>query len=216
MKICKKSHKAIKVFVTIFVTIFLIFCYFHFYVNPQICKANIAKIKSLTIEIENGAIANTLQQNDYDDLLTIKTDLDGNVTLMQVNSQNVNKLNNNILTDIQTHLNSQTKIECLVPLGNFSGVPIFSGIGPNISLNVIPIGNVTTKYNSQFYSVGINQSIHKIYLQIQIEVCILLPAYTQNVAVSNQVLVAESVIVGKIPNTYLNTENLTNALNLIP
>lgn len=216
MKICKSSSKKTKVIFAIFVAIFLIFCYFEFYVNPQICSANISKIKGTTIQIENEAISKTLQNNDYDDLIAVKTDSDGNVAYMQVNSNNVNKLNADILTKVQSNLNSQSQITCMVPLGNFSGVPVLSGIGPNVRLKVVPIGNVQTKYVSQFFSVGINQSLHKIMLQIQVEVCILLPAYTQNIIVSNQVVVAESVIVGKIPSTYLNTDNLTNALNLIP
>ena len=101
-------------------------------------------------------------------------------------------------------------------MGNFSGIPTLSGIGPLIKLNIIPISNVNTKYNSQFVSVGINQSYHKIYINISVEVCILLPLYTHNVVVKNQVLVAETIIVGEVPTTYLNTDNLTNALNLIP
>lgn len=217
MKNCKnKKKKRIKILIIIAIIFLLIFGYFNFYVNPTICKANTEKIKSSTISIVDSAIYNTLEKNDYDDLISISKDSSGKIVLMQVNSKNANKLNNDIVKDIQSQLNSTTQINCFVPLGNFSGIPSLSGIGPNIRLNIVPIGNVHTSYNSQFISVGINQSFHKIYINISVEVCILLPLYTQNVVVKNQVLVAETIIVGEVPTTYLNTDNLTNALNLIP
>ena len=182
----------------------------------MICEANKAKIKSSTISVVDAAIGNTISQNDYNDLVSITKDNDGKIVMMQVNSLNANKLNNNIVSDIQQKLNSSSKINCFVPIGNFSGIPILSGIGPNINLKIVPIGNVNTKFKSQFISVGINQSFHKIFINISVEVCVLLPLYTQNIIVSNQVLVAETVIIGEVPTTYLNTDNLTNALNLIP
>ena len=200
----------------ILIVFLLIFGYFNFYVNPTICKANTEKVKSTTIGLIDEAIYNTIAQNDYDDLVTISKDNNDKIVLMQINSKNANKLNNDLVSDIQSKLNDTKKIDFSVPMGNFSGIPTLSGIGPAIKLNIIPIGNVHTKYNSQFVSVGINQSYHKIYINISVEVCILLPLYTHNVVVKNQVLVAETIIVGEVPTTYLNTDNLTNALNLIP
>lgn len=217
MKNCKsKKKKRIKILIVIVIIFLLIFGYFNFYVNPTICKAHTEKVKSTTIGLIDEAIYNTISQNDYDDLVTISKDSNGKIVMMQVNSKNANKLNNDIVTDIQTKLNSTEKIELSLPLGNFSGIPTLSGIGPLISLNIVPIGNVHTNYNSQFVSVGINQSYHKIYINIAVEVCILLPLYSHNVVVKNQVLVTETIIVGEVPATYLNTDNLTNALNLIP
>ena len=194
----------------------LVFSYFNFYVHPQIFEASKAKIKSSTVTIMDSSIYSTLQNNDYDDLISITKDDTGKIVLMQVNSKNVNKLNNELVNDIQNTLNNQNVIKCSIPIGNFSGLPTLSGFGPNINLKIVPIGSVHTKFNSQFVSVGINQSFHKIYINLSIEVCLLLPLYTQTLTVFNQVLVAESIIVGEVPATYLNTDNLTNALNLIP
>ena len=212
----KKKKKWVKPLVILLIIFALIFSYFHFYVNPQIVSTNIASIKAYTVGILNTATSKTIVCNDYDNLITIEKDSDGNVTLLQVNSLYVNKLNNDIMTSVQNALNESAFIDYKLPLGSFLGIPILSGIGPKVPLNIVPIGNVNTRYRSQIAGLSINQSYHKIYLTMSVDVCIVLPFYTQNVTISSQILIGENIIVGKIPNTYLNTDNLTNALNLIP
>lgn len=219
MKKCRKFTKKrrhFKVLVIFLIVFIAIFSYFHFYVNPLIVSTNITSIKSNTVEILNEATYQTISGNDYDNLISITKDEDGNVTLLQVNSAYVNKLNNDMLSTIQNKLKEQNLLNYKLPLGSFLGIPILNGIGPQVDLKIVPIGNVTTKYNSQIASLSINQSYHKIYLSISVEICVVLPLYTQNVKVNNQILIGENIIVGKIPSTYLNTDNLTNALNLIP
>lgn len=215
---CKisKKKRTLKILVSVLIVLVLIFLYFHLYVYPQIVAINVAKIKSNTIEVLNSATSKTISSNDYSNLITISKDDDGNITMLSVNAQNVNKLNNDIMTEIQEVLSNRTVLNYNIPIGQFSGLPLLGGVGPNVSLKIMPIGNVNTTYKSQIASLSVNQSYHKIYLTLKIEICIVLPLYTQNIEVSNQLLVAENIIVGKIPSTYLNTDNLTNALNLIP
>lgn len=190
--------------------------YFHFLVSPQIVSANISQIKSKAVNIMNTTTSQTIASSGYDNLVTIHRDNENNITLLEVNSKNVNKLNNDILTNVQNELDSGRMLEYNLPLGTFSGLPILSGIGPDINLKISQIGNVKSKFNSQITSLSINQSFHKIYLTISIDVCIFLPLYTQNVTITNNILIAESIIVGKIPNTYLNSDSFTTALNLLP
>ena len=215
-----KKRKKIRIFIKFLIILVIImtilFSFSHFYVNPQIVANNKARIKSYSIDIINNAVNQTIINNDYDDLITILKDGDGNITLLQVNSKNVNKLNNNIMTLVQNKLSEKDVLNYSLPIGSFSGIPALNGVGPNVSLKILPVGSVNTKYNSQIASLSINQSYHKIYITINITVCIFLPLYTQNIDISSQILVAENLIVGKIPATYLNTDNLTNALNLIP
>ena len=216
MKVCKKNHKKLKVFLIVVVIFVLIFSYFNFYVNPQIISANTAKIKSHAIDVINSSISSTISQNNYDDLVNISKNSDGDIVLIEINSKNVNILTNNIMTNIQSKLDEDEILNYALPLGTFSGIPSLAGIGPKISLKIVPIGNVQTEYRSSIVGLSINQSYHKIYINIKISVTVVLPLYTQTIDVTNQVLVAETILVGKIPNTYLNTDNLTNALNLIP
>ena len=215
---CKKKKKNIKlkIFITIGIIAIAIFCYFDFHVNPQIINANLAQIKSVSTHIINTGVQHTIQNNQYEDLMNIQKDNNNKVTLITVNSKNVNQLNSSIISITQQKLEEEQNLQINVPLGNFSGIPILNGLGSNVAIKLTPIGSVTTKFVSQFSSVGINQTIHKIYINITATVCVLLPLYTQNINVTSQILVGECIIVGEIPNVYLNTDNLTNALNLIP
>lgn len=212
----KKKHIKLKIFIAIALVVIAIVCYFDFYVNPQIVNANIAHIKAKTTSIINSGVQHTLQNSNYNDLISIQKDSNNKVSYITVNSNNVNILNTNIVSATQQKLEEQKSMQIEVPLGTFSGIPILNGIGSNVTIKLTPVGSVNTKFVSQFYSVGINQSIHKIYINITTTICVLLPLYTQNIDVTTQVLVAECVVVGEIPNVYLNTDNLTNALNLIP
>lgn len=215
-----KKHKKMgfwtKFLIISIILIVLMIAFFSLYVNPQIVESNKSTIKSYTVNLINNAIRETLQNNDYDDLINISRDSQNNITLLQVNAKNVNHLNNEILTIIQNKLNEKDILNYSLPLGTFSGIPALAGIGPAVNLKIVPIGSVNTKFRSQISSLSINQSYHKIYINITTSICIFLPLYTHNIEVSSQVLVAENLIVGQIPSTYLNTDNLTNALNLIP
>ena len=212
----KKTRKAIKIVVWILLPIIAVSCYFEFYVNPQIVVANMSQIKNVATQTINDGIKDTIKQNNYDDLMNIEKDSDNKVSLISVNSGNVNKLNTDIIYTTQNHFKNIENMQIEIPIGTFTGIPILNGYGKNVLIKIVPIGTVNTKFISKFYSVGINQSCHKIFINVTISVNVLLPLYTQNVEVTSQVLLGECVIVGEIPNVYLNTDNLTNALNLIP
>lgn len=93
--------------------------------------------------------------------------------------------------------------------GSFTGVKLLSGRGPAIKIKISSNGNVKTDLRSEFISKGINQTLHRIYLQVDCEVSILTPFKNIDKSISNQILIAENVIVGEIPGTYYNLEGLS-------
>lgn len=101
--------------------------------------------------------------------------------------------------------------------GSFSGFKLLAGKGPGIPIRISTIGNVETDLKSEFTSQGINQTMHRVYLQVVCEVSILTPYEDITQKITNQVLIAENVIVGKIPNTYYNLEgiNTNSAIDVI-
>ena len=95
--------------------------------------------------------------------------------------------------------------------GSFTGFKLLSGKGPGVPIRISSIGNVETDLRSEFTSQGINQTLHRVYLQIECEVSILTPYKDITEKITNQVLIAENVIVGKIPNTYYNLEGISGS-----
>ena len=214
----KKRRKRIIWLTIIILLVVGIFAYFNNYVNPMIVQTNIAVIKAKTNDIINSSVATSLNSQDlYDDLISIKYDTDGNIASISANSFNANKINNQILTDCQNKLSNTTDLSFYVSLGCFSGVPLLNNIGPKIKIKMLPIGNIQSSFKSNFTGVGINQTYHTISLNYTINVSVLLPGFDKNVTVSSQILIGESIIVGKVPQVYFGSNNtLNNQLNLIP
>ena len=103
-----------------------------------------------------------------------------------------------------------------INIGTFSGIPFFIGRGPAITLKLVPIGAVSSNFVSNFDSVGINMTKHTLYLYINVHVSIVLPIKSYEIYSTNQVMLAESIIVGKVPEVYLNGGSLGESLNLVP
>lgn len=99
-----------------------------------------------------------------------------------------------------------SKLQC----GSFTGFKLLAGKGPGVPIRISSIGNIETDLRSEFSAQGINQTLHRVYLQVICEVSVLTPFKDISEKITNQVLIAENVIVGKIPNTYYNLNGLDN------
>ena len=113
-------------------------------------------------------------------------------------------------------LNELVKSPITISLGAFTGIPIFSGLGPKIPINIYPYGDIGCVFESRFVSAGINQTQHKIYLNVSCIINVILPFNHLKVNTSSEVLICESVIIGEIPDTYLKSNTLNEMLNLVP
>lgn len=92
--------------------------------------------------------------------------------------------------------------------GSFTGFKMLAGRGPGVKITISSIGDVETDLRSEFTSQGINQTLHRVYLQVKCQVNILTPFDNISREITNQVLLMENVIVGNIPNTYYNLEGM--------
>lgn len=138
--------------------------------------------------------------------------------MINANILTINEITSNVSKYIQEAIDNTEKSKISVPLGSFMGVQFLSGEGPNINIDIASVGNIDTELRSEFIAQGINQTLHRIYLQVDCEVAILIPFETLNQEISNQVLLIENVIIGQIPDNYYNFEGIqdqTEALEVI-
>lgn len=133
----------------------------------------------------------------------------GNIQMISANVVPINEIISDIAVKIQEELNKVENSNFKITMGSFTGSKLLSGKGPEIEIKMNIIGNLDTNLKSEFLEAGINQTIHKIYLQIKCEVIILTPFNTIEEKIINQVLLAESVIIGTIPNTYYNLKGIS-------
>ena len=175
------------------------------------------KAKSIATIISNNEATNVMKDHTYDELFTIEKDNDGNITMIKSNVIQINEIISDVAVKIQNSINERGKENIKITIGSFTGSKLLSGRGPGIPIKISSIGNVETDLRSEFSAQGINQTLHRVYLQVDCEVSILTPYNTISEKVSNQVLLIENVIVGKIPNTYYNLDGIdsNNALDII-
>lgn len=139
----------------------------------------------------------------------------GNIQMISANIFVIDEITSDIALFIQKGLEESESSEMKLSLGSFTGIKILAGMGPEIKIKVSSTGKVNTDVRSEFISQGINQTIHRVYLQIDCIVNILTPFETIEKEIGNQVLLIENVIIGKIPNTYYHLEGIEGNQDLL-
>lgn len=171
---------------------------------PTLIEITQAKVSAQTVLVVNEAVSTAMVQcTDTSQLLSIERDADGNVVLLTSNTTEVNKLARYTAILSQQRLDQLAKEEIEIPFGTISGIPLFSEMGPDITITVTPIGAVNCTFTSTFESVGINQTLHRMYINVSCKIDLIIPTAHHTIYPNIPILVSESVIVGKVPTTYL-------------
>ena len=211
----RKKSFVIKLTIVIFLIIFLM--YYFFVVSPIIKTYTSAETRAVTEEAINRAVSNVINQSlKYDSLIDISYTASGDIASFTANQFEINSISREIVEQAQIEMQTLGDEGLNINLGTFSGIPFLIGRGPIINLKLTPIGAVSSSFESTFESVGINMTKHTLYLYINVHVNIVLPIKSYDIYTSNQVLLAESIIIGKVPEVYLNGGSLGEALNLVP
>lgn len=183
-------------------------------IMQQQCR-NMAK--SIATKVSNNEATEVMKKYNYDDLLIVTKDENGNIKMVGTNVITVNEIISDIPVHIQEALEKSENNNFSIRLGSFLGSNLFAGRGPNVNIKMEVTGNLDTELKSEFVAAGINQTLHKIYLEIKCSVVILTPFETMEEQIVNQVLLAEGLIVGEVPNSYYNLEgmNTDKAIDII-
>ena len=196
---------------------FLAFFYFQRNVTRVLISISEATMRASTTVAVNDAVYYTLSDEiRYEDLVTITRDIEGEIVAVAANPLKINKIARDTASISQSNLKNLSLNGIPVPLGALTGIEAFAGLGPSIHFRIIPVSSVSCGFSSSFESVGINQTKHSIYLNVIADISIVMPSRTENFAVVTDILVGESVIVGAIPDTYLQSDIFGNKPDLSP
>ena len=167
---------------------------------------NAAKIK--TASVINSIVLKEVGSNavTYESLIHVDRDDSGKVLSITTDIVKMNQLKSRIITEVQQTLNGNIKSCVDIPLGTLVGGHLFYGRGPNVNLRLTLSGDVAAEFKGSFTSAGINQTRHQIYLNVCTDVYSFLPGFSAATKVNTDVLVAETVIVGTVPDMMLNTK----------
>lgn len=165
------------------------------------------QVKNTTSDLTNDAIAKQIAAGDiqYDRIVFFEKDLNGRITALKTNMSEVNRLKTDILNIINDEILALDHSDIGIPLGSLFFPEIFSGKGPAIPVRILSIRNSDANFVSHFSQAGINQTQHRLNMEVCIDVAVLVLGQTSSFTMSSEVVVAETIIVGDVPQTFLQT-----------
>jgi sporulation protein YunB len=179
-----------------------VFMIFERNVKPALVAIAESKARIIAIEAITGAIESEIVQSvKYQDLMFIHKDSQGRPVLIQPNTIEVSRLAARTTDHVKKTLQSLEDEEIWIPLGQVFGSNLLANMGPRIKITVLPIGTVTVNLINDMEEAGINQTLHKIMLEVKAGVKIVIPLVVAETEVQHQVLLSQAVIVGEVPNT---------------
>lgn len=173
--------------------------------RPILEAAARAKVSNVVTRTLDGAISDYVAEQGlgYRDLIRMETDENGRITALVSDMAALNALRTGILGIAVEAVDSLDRAELTIPAGNLTGINLLSGKGVELPVEVVAVGTAHAEFESSLSDAGINQTRHQILLDVSVAVDILLPGDTLRTEVTAQVPVAETVIVGAVPDTYL-------------
>lgn len=201
-KVNNKTKKKIFLFVLVFISVIVIF---EIRLKPIVNGIAEVQSKSLSTILISQTVNDILEETGItcDELEEINLDSNGSISSINTNTVVLNKLKNMISVRIQNNLADIKNKRVNVPLGTLLGSNLFNGQGPNIPLYITLSGNVASDFESAFESGGINQTVHKLSINVSAEITVIMPMSTFTTNVDTSVIIGETVIVGSVPSGML-------------
>lgn len=222
MVACQKKKnrpggRALRTTVLVLLILAALFLYVENNISQTLLDMSYAEAYALAVEVLNKAAAQMMKTGvTYDELMTVSRDASGRITLLQANTVRMNELAAQTALSAQQMLTTNERQFVRIPLGAALGIGIFAGSGPKIAVQILPVGAVSTKFSTDFESAGINQTRHRILLSLSATIRLVIPTGAKRVDVSSQISVAESIIVGEVPESFVDVNNRHDLLDLLP
>ena len=174
--------------------------------RPIVREVSASQTQIAVHRIIQQAVLEVLEEDDlrYQSFVTLQQNVRGETTALTTNTVQINRLQAQLLEKILDSLQANREMRVTLPLGTLLGSQFLAGRGPDVTLRLIPAGTVKTRIINQFDEAGINQTAHQIMMDVIIVMTILTPAGPESVRVVSSVVVAETVIVGNVPQSYVN------------
>ena len=179
-----------------------------FFFRSLVTELAVSDAQDAVVITVNSIVKEIMQGEEFSSgrLIFLEKDSEGNITAVTTNVSGINVLEAEILEAVVSET-METVITVNIPLGNLSGSAILLNRGPKIPVDVILLSSSMGGFRSELTDAGINQTRHQILLDLEVQLSLLMPWRTIDTSVVTEILVSETVIVGKVPESYLNWEN---------
>ena len=199
--------KLLRVCIILLVVAILVLVLFRIKYSGSIRSLAETQVINATSDLINDAIDCQIEKGNiqYDRMVYFEKDLDGRITALKTNMSEVNRLKTDILNLINDEILALSTDALGIPLGSLILPEFLAGRGPDIPVEILSIRNSDASFSSHFSEAGINQTLQQINMHVSVDVTVLVLGQTDSFTVSSQVIVAETIIVGEVPDTYFKT-----------
>ena len=166
----------------------------------------VTRVSNTVNRVVTAAVNDTVSSGDiqYDKLIHFEKDNEGKITALETDMAEFNRIQAQIVSDVLSRMSEVSTTELAIPIGTLSGVTLLAGRGPSLRIRMQFVGSSTARFENEFTEAGINQTKHRIMLTVDVSVSILLPGVKAYTKVSNTFSVAETIIVGTVPDSYVH------------
>lgn len=212
MRKLQKKKLALLAFIVIIISSIISYVIAVYPIFQASCKT---RANSVATTIANYEVNKVMELYNYEDLINVEKDSNGRITLVSAKIVPINNIVSEIVANIQKNIDEKGTEKIYINLGKISGITILSYIGPTFTIELERAGNIDAKITSEFEDVGINQTVHKINLNLNCTISILTPFEIIKDTIDTKILLTETVIVGEVPSAYYNFDDLdaTDLLN---
>lgn len=189
------------------ITVIALLCVFRIRYRDAVEALAQTKVRNITSDLINDAIDEQIQRGNiqYDRIVYFEKDLNGRITALKTNISEVNRLKTEILNLINDEILALDTSDISIPIGSLMLPEIFSGRGFSIPVHILSIRNSDASFESGFTEAGINQTLQQLTMHVLVDVAVLVLGQTESFTVSSQVVVAETIIIGQVPETFFQT-----------
>lgn len=202
----KRKRKALKIYIFLFI-VFTAVTGLYFaadaMLGPVLEEVAGVRVKELVAESINSAVIEVMEESPKEDFLNFTADENGYISMVSANTAYMNEFSSRMTEAIHDNISEIEGEKVRLPLGTIAGSSLLSQVGPSVNLKIEPIGNASINFTTEFESGGINQTKYKVYMEVVGKVKPVVPFVKEEYEVNTVVPVAETVIVGKVPETYL-------------
>jgi sporulation protein YunB len=199
--------KILRIIIVLLAVSLLLLVLFRIRYNDSILSLAKTQVSNTTSDLINDAIDRQIEDGNiqYDRMVYFEKNLDGRITALKTNMSEVNRLKTDILNLINDEILALSTDDLGIPIGSLVLPEFLSGRGPNIPVEIMSIRNSDASFSSNFTEAGINQTLQQMNMHVSVDVTVLVLGKTESFTISSQVVVAETIIVGDVPDTYFQT-----------
>ena len=200
----KRLRRKLTVLIVFCASLFLIATVFRTKINPLILDLARAAVEDAASNLITDSVDRQISEGNiqYSDLIEFHQDQNGNITALTTNMQAMNLLKTRLLKQLDTEIYMIDTDQISIPVGNLTGIQLLSGRGPELPVKIVTVSSSDASFRGEFSEAGINQTLHRIILSVSLDLLILLPSGTVSDRVSSDVCIAETVLIGPVPENY--------------